>query len=268
MISLTDLQKRKAQGQKFSCLTCYDASFARAMQLAEIDSILIGDSLGMTIQGHTSTLPVSVEDIVYHTQNVARVNTHAFIIADMPFMSYATTTDALKNAHQIMQSGAHAVKIEGGRWLSDVVKALSQNGVPVCVHLGLTPQFVNIFGGYKVQAKTRQAADELLSDCRAVIEAGAKMLLLECVPVQIAREVTQQFDVPVIGIGAGSDTDGQVLVVQDMLGLTFGKVARFVHNFMTEQSGENAIIEAIKAYHKAVLNQQFPTEKHTFQIEL
>ncbi len=268
MISLTDLRKFKAEGRKFSCLTCYDASFAKAMQHAEIDSILIGDSLGMTIQGHDSTLPVTVDDMVYHTQVVARVNRHALIMTDLPFMSYATLQDALKNSRAVMQAGAHVVKIEGGAWLADTVRALTRNGIPVCVHLGLTPQSVHVFGGYRLQAKTRSAADQLLVDCEAVVDAGAALLLLECVPAALAKEVAEKFAVPVIGIGAGVDTDGQVLVVQDMLGLTFGKVARFVRNFMKEQSGEHAIVDAIKAYHQAVLNQEFPAQEHTFQVEL
>lgn len=268
MISLTDLRKFKSEGRKFSCLTCYDASFAKALQQAEIDTILVGDSLGMTIQGHDSTLPVSVVDMVYHTRAVARSNSHALIMTDLPFMSYATLDDALQHSRQVMQAGAHVVKIEGGAWLADTVQALTRNGVPVCVHLGLTPQSVHVFGGYKLQARTRHAADQLLADCRAVVEAGAALLLLECVPAALAKEVTQRFGVPVIGIGAGVDTDGQVLVIQDMLGLTSGKVARFVRNFMQEQSGEHAIVDAIKAYHTAVLEQTFPAQEHTFQVEL
>ena len=268
MISLTDLRKFKAEGRKFSCLTCYDASFAKAMQKAEVDTILVGDSLGMTIQGNESTIPVTVADMAYHTQAVVRGNSHAFIMTDLPFMSYATLEDALKHSRQVMQAGAHAVKLEGGAWLADTVRTLTRNGVPVCVHLGLTPQSVHVFGGYKLQAKTRSAADQLLADCEAVVEAGAALLLLECVPAALAKEVTEKFNVPVIGIGAGVDTDGQVLVVQDMLGLTFGKVARFVRNFMKEQSGEHAILNAIEAYHQAVLNKEFPAKEHTFQVEL
>lgn len=268
MISLTDLRKFKAEGRKFSCLTCYDASFAKVIEQAEIDTILVGDSLGMTIQGHDSTLPVAVTDMVYHTQVVARGNNHAFIMTDLPFMSYATLEDALKNSRQIMQAGAHAVKLEGGAWLAETVSTLTRNGVPVCVHLGLTPQSVHVFGGYKLQAKTRSAADQLLADCKAVVDAGAALLLLECVPTAIAKEVSETFHVPVIGIGAGVETDGQVLVLQDMLGLTFGKVARFVRNFMKEQAGEHAIADAIRAYHQAVLNKEFPAKEHTFQVEL
>lgn len=268
MISLTDLRRFKAEGRKFSCLTCYDASFAQAMQRAEIDCILIGDSLGMTIQGHDSTLPVTVADMVYHTQAVVRGNSHALIMTDLPFMSYATLEDALQHSRQVMQAGAHVVKLEGGAWLADTVQTLTRNGVPVCVHLGLTPQSVHVFGGYKLQAKTLSAAEQLLADCQAVVEAGAAMLLLECVPAVLAKQVAQRFSVPVIGIGAGADTDGQVLVIQDMLGLNFGKVARFVRNFMHEQSGENAIVNAIAAYHQAVLKQEFPATEHSFQVEL
>lgn len=268
MISLTQLKTFKREGRKFSCLTCYDASFARAMAVAEIDSILIGDSLGMTIQGHDSTLPVTVADMVYHTQAVTRVNQHAFIMTDLPFMSYATIPDALAAAKAVMQVGAHAVKIEGGAWLADTVQALTRNGVPVCVHLGLTPQSVHVFGGYTLQAKTISAAEQLLADCQAVVDAGAALLLLECVPASLAKTVSARFDVPVIGIGAGKDTDGQVLVIQDMLGLTFGKVARFVRNFMAEQSGPTAIVDAIKAYHQAVMAQTFPAPEHSFLVEL
>jgi len=269
MISLSDLRQFKAQGRKFSCLTCYDSSMAKAMELAEIDSILIGDSLGMTIQGHDSTLPVLVEDMAYHTAAVRRGNQHAMIMTDLPFMSYATLEDALKNARIVMQAGAQMVKIEGGAWLSEIVQNLTRNGIPVCVHLGLTPQSVHVLGGYKLQAKSREAADQLIADCRAVVEAGAAVLLLECVPAQLGKEITELFPhTPVIGIGAGAETDSQVLVVQDMLGLSFGRVARFVRNFMKEQSGETAILDAFKAYHQAVQNQSFPAREHTFQVEL
>ncbi len=269
MISLNDLRQFKAEGRKFSCLTCYDASMAKAMEVAQIDTILVGDSLGMTIQGLDSTLPVSVEDMVYHTAAVRRGNQHALIMTDLPFMSYATLNDALQHAKLVMQAGAQMVKIEGGAWLTETVQQLNRNGVPVCVHLGLTPQSVHVFGGYKLQAKTRQAADQLIADCRAVVDAGAALLLLECVPAQLGQEISQLFpQTPVIGIGAGAQTDGQVLVVQDMLGLNFGRVARFVRNFMREQSGEHAIVDAFKSYHNAVLSQQFPTAEHSFQVEL
>ncbi len=269
MISLSDLRQFKAEGRKFSCLTCYDASMAKAMEIAQIDSILIGDSLGMSIQGLDSTLPVTVADMAYHTAAVRRGNQHAFIMTDLPFMSYATLTDALNSAKTVMQAGAQMVKMEGGAWLSESIQVLARNGIPVCVHLGLTPQSVHMFGGYKLQARTREAADRLIADCQAVVDAGAALLLLECVPAQLGKEIAELFpQVPVIGIGAGADTDGQVLVVQDMLGLTFGRVARFVRNFMKEQAGETAILDAFKAYHAAVQDHSFPAKEHTFQVEL
>ncbi|CAM4205306.1 3-methyl-2-oxobutanoate hydroxymethyltransferase [Acinetobacter pragensis] len=269
MISLSDLRKFKAEGRKFSCLTCYDASMAKAMEVAEIDTILVGDSLGMTIQGCDSTLPVNVSDMAYHTAAVRRGNSHAFILTDLPFMSYATLNDALISSKTIMQAGAHMVKLEGGAWLAETVQVLTRNGIPVCVHLGLTPQSVHVFGGYKVQARTRAAADQLIADCKAVVEAGAAVLLLECVPAQVGKEISGLFpNTPVIGIGAGAETDGQVLVVQDMLGLNFSHVAKFVRNFMKEQAGETAIVDAFKAYHDAVLAGTFPAKEHTFQIEL
>lgn len=269
MISLSDLRQFKQQGRKFSCLTCYDASMAKAMELAEVDTILIGDSLGMVVQGRDSTLPVTVTDMAYHTAAVRRGNQHALIMADLPFMSYATLNDALQSSKTVMQAGAQVIKIEGGAWLSETVQVLTRNGIPVCVHLGLTPQSVHVLGGYKLQAKTRAAADQLVADCQAVVDAGAALLLLECVPAQLGKEIAELFpNVPVIGIGAGVETDAQVLVVQDMLGLTFGKVARFVRNFMKEQAGETAIMDAFKAYHAAVLDQSFPAKEHTFQVEL
>jgi 3-methyl-2-oxobutanoate hydroxymethyltransferase len=269
MISLSDLRKFKAEGRKFSCLTCYDASMAKAMEVAEIDTILVGDSLGMTIQGCDSTLPVNVSDMAYHTAAVRRGNSHAFILTDLPFMSYATLNDALSSSKTIMQAGAHMVKLEGGEWLAETVQVLTRNGIPVCVHLGLTPQSVHVFGGYKVQARTRAAADQLIADCKAVVDAGAAVLLLECVPAQVGKEISNLFpDTPVIGIGAGAETDGQVLVVQDMLGLNFSHVAKFVRNFMKEQAGETAILDAFKAYHAAVQDGSFPAVEHTFQIEL
>ncbi|MCJ0926784.1 3-methyl-2-oxobutanoate hydroxymethyltransferase [Acinetobacter lwoffii] len=269
MVSLSDLRRFKADGRKFSCLTCYDASMAKAMEIAEVDSILIGDSLGMSIQGRDSTLPVTVADMAYHTAAVRRGNQHAFIMTDLPFMSYATLTDALQSSKTVMQAGAQMVKMEGGAWLADTVQVLTRNGIPVCVHLGLTPQSVHVFGGYKLQARTREAADQLIADCKAVVEAGAALLLLECVPAQLGQEITELFpQIPVIGIGAGAATDGQVLVVQDMLGLTFGHTAKFVRNFMQEQSGATAILDAFKAYHAAVLDGSFPAPEQTFQVEL
>lgn len=265
MISLSHLRQYKADGKRFSCLTCYDATFAQAMQQAQIDTILIGDSLGMVVQGQSSTLPVSIADMVYHTRAVARGNSHALLLADLPFMSYATVPDAISAATQLMQAGAHVVKLEGGAWLADTVRVLAQGGIPACVHLGLTPQSVNVLGGYKVQGRTRDAADKLLADCQAVVDAGAVLLLLECVPSQLAAEVQARFAVPVIGIGAGAACDGQVLVMHDMLGLHQGKPARFVRNFM---HGAASIADAFSQFHQAVREGSYPAAEHSFQIEL
>lgn len=264
-ITLSTLTKYKKHGEKFSCLTCYDASFAHAMQTAQIDTILVGDSLGMVVQGHDSTLPVSVADMAYHTANVARANRHALIISDLPFMSYATLPEAIASSRTVMQAGANVVKIEGGSELCDIVATLTKNGVPVCVHLGLTPQSVNVFGGYKVQGKTDEAAQKLLDDCQALVEAGAAMLLLECVPAKLAKMVRERFFVPVIGIGAGVDCDGQVLVMHDMLGVYTKKPARFVKDFLRDTSNQTGdIVGAFRAYHQAVKDGSFPSAEHTF----
>mgnify|MGYP002662944677 CR=1 FL=1 len=276
MTTLSTLNKFKKEGIKFTCLTCYDSMFARMMDKAQIDTILIGDSLGMVVQGHDSTLPVTVDDMAYHTANIARSNKHALILADLPFMSYVTLPEAVANSRQLMQAGAHVIKIEGGSELCDLITTLAQAGTPTCVHLGLTPQSVNVFGGYKVQAKTRSAADQLLADCEAVVAAGATMLLLECVPVKAAQEVQARFGVPVIGIGAGKYCDGQVMVMQDMLGLKFGKPARFVRNCLKDQlkdqlhgqGGENPIVDAFKSFHESVRQGSYPAPEHTFQIDL
>lgn len=264
-ITLSSLNKLKANGETFSCLTCYDASFAHAMQVAEIDTILVGDSLGMVVQGQTSTLPVTVADMVYHTQNVARANRHALILCDLPFMSVATLERAIDASLAVMQAGANVVKIEGGAELAEIVSVLAKNGVPTCVHLGLTPQSVNVFGGYKVQGKTKSQAEKLLKDCEVVVNAGASMLLLECVPAELAKKVRDSFAVPVIGIGAGVDCDGQVLVMHDMLGVYTRKPAKFVKNFLTDDSNETGdIIGAFRAYHQAVKARTFPTLEHSF----
>ena len=264
-ITLSTLNKYKATGEKFSCLTCYDASFAASMQAAGVDSILVGDSLGMVVQGQASTLPVTVADMVYHTANVARANTHALIMTDLPFMSYATLDDAIASSRAVMQAGAHMVKIEGGRNLTQIVSTLADNGVPTCVHLGLTPQSVNVFGGYKVQGKTDEAANRLIEDCHAVTAAGAAVLLLECVPAELAKTITQSVDVPVIGIGAGVDTDGQVLVMHDMLGVYMRKPAKFVKDFLTDPKNASRSIQgAFELYHEEVKQKAFPTPAHSF----
>ncbi|WP_367104958.1 3-methyl-2-oxobutanoate hydroxymethyltransferase [uncultured Psychrobacter sp.] len=265
MTTLSTLNKFKKEGTKFTCLTCYDAMFARMMDKAQIDTILIGDSLGMVVQGHDSTLPVSVDDIAYHTANIARSNEHALILADLPFMSYVVLPEAIANSRRLMQAGAHVIKIEGGSELCDLVTTLAQAGTPTCVHLGLTPQSVNVFGGYKVQGRSEQAADKLLDDAKAVVGAGAAMLVLECVPAALAKAVTEAVEVPVIGIGAGADTDGQVLVMHDMLGMTHGRVPRFVHDFLTdERNTQHSIEGAFALYKQSVIEGSFPASQHQF----
>lgn len=265
MTTLSTLNKFKQDGIKFTCLTCYDAMFARTMAKAQIDTILIGDSLGMVVQGHDSTLPVSVDDMVYHTANIARSNKQALIIADLPFMSYVTLPEAIANSRKLMQAGAQVIKIEGGGELAELVTTLAQAGTPTCVHLGLTPQSVNVFGGYKVQGRSEEAADKLFNDAKAVVGAGAAMLVLECVPAALAKAVTEAVDVPVIGIGAGADTDGQVLVMHDMLGMVHGRVPRFVHDFLSdERNKEHSIEGAFALYHQCVREGSFPAQQHQF----
>lgn len=261
-VTLQTLKSLKNEGKRFSVLTCYDASFAAAMARAEIDVILIGDSLGMVLQGHDSTLPVTIDDMAYHTAAVARGNKVSLLMADMPFMSYATMTDALANAATLMRAGAHLVKLEGGAWLSETIVNLSRSGVPTCIHLGLTPQSVNVMGGYRVQGRDEAAAEQLLNDALAVEAAGAALLLLECVPQGLARRVQEALSIPVIGIGAGASCDGQVLVLHDMLGLHNGKPARFVKNFLTE--GDGSIEGAFRAYAHAVKTGSYPAAEHAF----
>ncbi|PQA52334.1 3-methyl-2-oxobutanoate hydroxymethyltransferase [Amnimonas aquatica] len=260
-VTLQTLKDLKARNERFSSLTCYDASFAAAMARAEVEVILIGDSLGMVLQGHDSTLPVTVDDMAYHTAAVARTNKTALIMADLPFMTYATLPDALANAATLMRAGAHMVKLEGGAWLAETVAQLARGGIPTCVHLGLTPQSVNVFGGYRVQGRG-DAGERLLADARAVVEAGAAVLLLECVPTDLARRLHAECPVPVIGIGAGPDCDGQVLVMHDMLGLHNGKPARFVKNYLG--SGDGSIEAAFRQYVAEVKDGRYPAPEHAF----
>lgn len=261
-VTLTTLQALKQKGEKITMLTCYDATFAKASSQAGVEVLLIGDSLGMVLQGHDSTLPVSVTDMVYHTASVKRGNRGALIVADLPFMAYATLEQTLQNAGALMQAGAHMVKIEGAAWLAESITRLAERGVPVCAHLGLTPQTVNILGGYKVQGRQEAQARQMVADAIALEQAGAAMLLLECVPVDLAGEISRAVKVPVIGIGAGPQTDGQVLVLHDMLGLSLsGRMAKFVKNFM---SGQASIEDALAAYVKAVKDVSFPAAEHGF----
>jgi 3-methyl-2-oxobutanoate hydroxymethyltransferase len=242
-------------------LTCYDASFASLMDRCGVEILLIGDSLGMVCAGHTSTLPVTVADVAYHTASVARGNKNALVLADMPFGSYGTPEAALNNAVQLMQAGAHMVKIEGGAWLAETVRFLAERAVPVCAHIGLTPQFVHQLGGYKVQGKTTESADALKHDAVALQGAGAALVLMEAIPAALGREVTELLSVPTIGIGAGPDTTGQVLVMHDLIGVFPGRKARFVKNFM---DGQPSIEAAFSAYVAAVKDGSFPALEHCF----
>lgn len=261
-ITLTTLQNRKQNGEKITMLTCYDATFAAAANEAGVDILLIGDSLGMVLQGHESTLPVSVADMAYHTACVKRGNREAMIVADLPFMANASLEQTLLNSAELMRAGAHMIKIEGAGWLTESIRQLADRGIPVCAHLGLTPQAVNVFGGYKVQGRSEAQARQLRADAIALEQAGAAMLLLECVPSALAAEVTQAVSIPVIGIGAGPDTDGQVLVLHDMLGLSLtGRTPRFVKNFM---EGQPSIQAALSAYVQAVKAVTFPAPEHEF----
>lgn len=261
-ITLTTLHDMKRSGEKIVALTAYDASFASLLESAGVEIIMVGDSLGMVVQGYDSTLPVSVADMIYHAANVRRGTQRAFVIVDMPFMSYTSPAQALGNAARLMsKGGAHMVKLEGGAVLVETVRQLSERGIPVCGHLGLLPQSVHKLGGYRVQGRDELSARTLLGDARSLEQAGAAMLVLECVPSQLATELTSSLSIPVIGIGAGSRCDGQVLVSYDILGLTAGKPPRFVKNFL---QGKGALHDAVQAYVKAVKSGDFPGPEHSF----
>jgi 3-methyl-2-oxobutanoate hydroxymethyltransferase len=261
-LSLTALRKMKAAQEKIAVLTAYDASFSHALEEAGVEVILIGDSLGMVVQGQESTVPVTVDDMVYHTANVVRGSEKAFIVADLPFMSYANPGQAIANAARLMaEGGAQMVKLEGGTIIADTIAELTARGIPVCAHLGLLPQSVHRLGGYIVQGREKEAADELLADALKLEQAGADMLVLECVPATLAASVTQALSIPVIGIGAGKDCDGQVLVVYDMLGLTPGRRPRFSHDFLADTG---AIQAAISKYVQDVKSGDFPTPEQQF----
>ena len=261
-ITIATLDQMKQQGEKIAVLTSYDASFTRLLEDAGVDVLLVGDSLGMVIQGQESTLPVRVDDMVYHTRNVARGRRRALMVADMPFMSYSSATQALDTAARLMkEGGAHMVKLEGGATQLDTVRHLVAHGVPVCAHLGLLPQSVHKLGGYRVQGRDDESARILLEDALSLQEAGAQMLVLECVPAKLATKVAQELRIPVIGIGAGAGCDGQVLVLYDMLGITTDDLPRFAKNFLNETDN---VSEALKAYVRAVKDGSFPGPAQSF----
>jgi 3-methyl-2-oxobutanoate hydroxymethyltransferase len=261
-LTISNLAQMKAAGEKIAVLTAYDASFARLAEAAGVDVLLVGDSLGMVVQGHESTLPVTVGEMVYHTAAVARVRRRALLVADMPFMSYGSAAEALGNAGRLMkEGGAHMVKLEGGGPQLETVRHLTRHAVPVCAHLGLLPQSVYQLGGYRVQGRDAAGARQIREDALALQDAGAQLLVLECVPAGLAAEVTASLGIPVIGIGAGPDTDGQVLVVYDVLGLSAGKPPSFVRNFLT---GEASVAGALAAYVRAVKDRSFPAFEHGY----
>ena len=260
-ITTARLLAMKQDQQKIAMITAYDASFAKLFEQAGAHAILIGDSLGMVLQGENSTLKVTVEDMAYHTRCVANGCEQALIVADLPFMSYSNPEQACANAATLMRAGAHMVKLEGGDWLADTVTQLTRQGIPVCGHLGLTPQSVHVFGGFKLQGRAVEQAEQIKRDAQALEAAGAQLLVLECVPSPLAREISQMLTIPVIGIGAGPDTDGQVLVMQDALGLTTGYVPKFTKNFLAEHGEVQA---AIAAYVTDVAEGRFPGPEHSF----
>ncbi len=267
-VRVTDLQRMKNEGEKITMLTCYDASFSRTMASAKLDTILVGDSLGMVVQGHNSTLPVTLDDIIYHTKNVLRHNQYSFIIADMPFGTYeARKEDAFYAATALMKAGAEMVKIEGGEELVEITEFLATRGIPVCAHIGLLPQSVHVMGGYRVQGRELQYAAKLIEEARAHQNAGAQLIVVECVPAEVGEAISIALNIPVIGIGAGNQTDGQVLVMHDMLGMQGDVMPKFVKNFLTESSknGDASIEGAFKAYVAQVKAGSFPAEEHSFQ---
>jgi len=261
-VTLPRLREMRSAGEPIAMLTCYDASFARLLDAEGVDCVLVGDSLGMVVQGLDSTLPVKLADVAYHTRCVARGLTAAWLIADMPFGSYqAGPESALASAVELMQPGAKMVKLEGGDWLAPTIAFLVERGVPVCAHLGLTPQSVHALGGYRIQGRSEGEAERLLADARALDDAGAAMLVLELIPSALAARVTQAVSMPTIGIGAGAGVSGQVLVLHDMLDVYPGRKPRFVRNFM---KGQPDISAAIRAFVTSVKGHSFPAPEHGY----
>lgn len=263
-VTLNALAALKGKREPFACLTAYDATFAEIASSVGIEVLLVGDSLGMVIQGHDSTLPVTMEDILYHLDAVKRGNVGSLIMGDMPFMSYYSEGQTLKNAAQLMRAGAHVVKLEGGRWIAESTRLLVERGIPVCAHMGLTPQSINRFGGFRVQGRDPQQAQTILDEAVYLEEAGASVLLLEAIPQQLAERITQRLRIPVIGIGAGKHVDGQIMVMHDLLGITPTgiKVPKFVKNFLAQS--QDGIRGAFAAYLKAVKEGAFPGPEHSY----
>jgi len=261
-INVNTFKQMKDAKEKFTSLTAYDYCTAHAVSSAGVEIILVGDSLGMVIQGHDSSLPVTVEDVAYHTRCAKQGNQGAFLMVDLPFMSYYSDLKTLENSAILMREGAQIVKLEGGAWLGDSTRLLVQHGIPVCAHMGLTPQSVNHLGGYRVQGRDPQKAKEMIEEALVLQNAGASILLLECVPTDLGRAITEKLSIPVIGIGAGPHTDGQIMVLHDMLGLYPGKPAKFVKNFLSGNT--EGVQGAIRDYVKAVKSGEFPAPEHCY----
>ncbi len=266
-VTVSSLQDMKQAGDKFVVLTAYDASFAAILERAGVEVLLVGDSLGMVMQGNTTTVPVTMDQMVYHTKCVSVASGNALVMADMPFMSFPDPVRALDNAARLMQQGgAHMVKLEGGAHVTGIVENLAKHDIPVCAHLGLRPQAVHKLGGYRVQGRDSAAAEAMLKDAMAMQQAGADLLVLECIPSALAKRITESLSIPTIGIGAGRDCDAQVLVLYDVLGISVGHQPRFAHNFLADlEPGDVSIESAVRAYVRAVKAKQFPTDEHTFK---
>jgi len=261
-INVASLKKMKINGEPIACLTAYDASFSLLVDKAGVDIVLVGDSLGMVIQGHDTTVPVTVDDVIYHCRNVSRGLNRAFLVADMPFMSYSDPNQALENAVRLMQEGgAMMIKLEGGEDQISIVEHLARHDIAVCAHLGLKPQSVHKIGGFRVQGRNENESQKMLKNAISLQNAGADIVLLECVPNELGNSIKEELDIPVIGIGAGPNVDGQILVLYDILGITHGTTPRFVKNFMI---GNDSPIMAIKAYVQAVKNRDYPASEHCF----
>ncbi len=261
-VTISTLMKMKVEGTTIACLTAYDASFANLVDEAGVDLVLVGDSLGMVIQGHPTTVPVTVDDVVYHCKAVARGLTRSFLVGDLPFLSYTTPQEAMGNSKRLMQEGrAKMVKLEGGAMQVDVVEYLASRDVPVCAHIGLKPQSVHKLGGFKIQGRDKATAKQMLADAKALESAGADIVLLECIPNELGARITSELKVPVIGIGAGPEVDGQILVLYDILNITIGRKPRFAKDFTI---GGRSPIDAAKAYVEAVRNGEYPAPEHCF----